>query len=62
VLLGLVLASDVARHLLADRRKLHDADIYLVRADGQPIVVFLYRPEMLVTEKAASEGRRCDHV
>jgi hypothetical protein len=62
VRLGLVLASDVARHLLADGRKLHDVDIYLLRADGEPIDVFLYRREMLVTEKAASEGRRYDHV
>ena len=60
--LGLVLASDVARHLLADERQGHDADIYLLRADGEPIDVFLYRREMLVTGKAAGEGRRCNCV
>jgi hypothetical protein len=52
--LSLVLASDVARHLFADGRKLPDTNIYLLRGDGEPIDVFLYRCEMLVTEKAAS--------
>jgi hypothetical protein len=33
-----------------DGRKLRDVDIYLLRADGEPIDVFLYRREMLVTE------------
>jgi hypothetical protein len=62
VRLGLVLSSDVARHLLPDGGKLHDVDIYLLRADGGPIYVFLYGRKMLVTERAASEGRRCDRV
>jgi hypothetical protein len=57
----LLLASDVAHHLLMDGRKLHDAHIYLLPAE--PIdIFFLYRHEMLVTEKAASEGRRRDQV
>jgi hypothetical protein len=57
VTLGLVLTSDVARHLLAEGRKLHDVDVYLLRGDGEAIDVFLCRRETLVTDKAACEGR-----
>jgi hypothetical protein len=62
VALGLLQAGKIARNLLLGGRELHERRVYLPPAGGKLIDVWVYRGEMLFTEKAASEGRRCDNV
>jgi len=60
--LDLPQAVKIVHNLVLGGRDLHDAQVYLLRAGGDLIDVFLYGGEMLVTEKAVSEGRPCNIV